>query len=175
MPAVQVTHPVGGAGVKRQLVAANTACAAAGAWTSAGIISLDGGIWRRLRLVLDLDSQAIGNIVAVVPLFSCSETAPAATDDDWFELCTTDGTTTATTLAVAPPAGSDFTLTPGHLGVTERPIVMLSPATLATTEELRHAWTPLDVTGIRHIQFLYAETGVTGTPSKIGLWYALGC
>lgn len=170
------SRPIGAAGIKNVLVAADTACAAAGAWTYTPIVNLDDGQWRRIRLMLDLDSQAVGNVVALLPLVSFSEVAPASGADDWFMIGTTDGTTTTTAMTGTVATGADYTLPPSQVTRIQRGLVLLSPPTLNLTDELRLAFEALDITGARHMQIAYAEsvTGITATPSKIGLWYALG-
>ena len=171
----RATHPVGASGIKRQLLASDTACAASGAWTYTAIVSPKDGMWRRMRLILELDAQAIGNIVALLPLVSFSEDAPASGADDWFMLGTTDGTVTATTMTGTVATGADYTLTPGQLVATAKGLVLSNAAATATTDEIRMVFPAIDITGVRHIQIAYAESvsGITATPSKIGLWYAL--
>lgn len=169
----QLVVPVSSSGVKTQLVAAGTAAAAAGAWTSSGVVSLDAGAWRRLRLLLDLDSQAVGNVVGLIVLGAFTLAAPGPVDDEWFSLSTTDGTWTSAVLAGTLPNSQDFSIAPNWFSGTVRGSVLQSPATLNLADELRLAFPVVDLAGVRHFQVLYAETGITGTPSQIGLWYSL--
>jgi hypothetical protein len=164
--------PAAMAGVKTQIVAAATALAAANAWVSSGVISLDSGAWRRLRLLLDLDAGAAGSVCGLMVLGCCTEVAPVAGDDDWFMLGTSDGTWASAAILGALPAGSDFTATPNLYTTTVRGSVMLSPAASAAADEIRMMFPALDITGIRHFQVLYSQQDA-GAQATIGLWYSL--
>lgn len=166
--------PIAVSGVKTQLLAAGTVVDADNDWVSAGIVSVDGGAWRRLRLLVDIDAGAAGSVLGLMVLGSFSNTVPATgVVDDWFALGATDGTWTSTTLnaAGALPANA-FSLAPNWFASTVRGTVLLSPAALNAADEIRIAFPAVDITGVRHFQVLYSQQDA-GAALTVGLWYSL--
>jgi hypothetical protein len=137
------------------------------------VFPLDDGSWRKLRLLLDLDPQVANNSVGLIVLGAFTEEEPAVNDDEWFALGAADNPWSRTTLAGTLPSGTNFTITPDWSGATIRGSVLLSPPVNGDKDSLRIAYPPVDVTGVRYFQVLYAEVGAPAFPSRIGLWYAL--
>ena len=164
--------PVPAKGKKTQLVAAGTSCAASGAYTSSGIINVSRS--RYVTLLVDMDAAAIGNVVSLVPLLAYVIDQPGATDDEWFCPTTWDGSVTAGTLTASSlPSGTDFTVSGDFARCLQRATDLRTEPADATTDELRVA-IRIAVGEARWLQVLYAEAGVTGTPSSVGLWYVQG-
>lgn len=177
VPPLRVASP------RRQLVAPNTTAAAAGAWTSAKgegttTLVLPTKGYRQIQLILSLSANAVGNQIALLPLMtpdlfsSTFGQPPVATDDVWYMFADEDITPTKAANAGTVVTGSDFTLSPELGQFDTRGRVLRSQAALATSDEIRVAFKPLDLNGAQFVQVHYAETGVTGTPSTFGLWCA---
>ena len=167
--------PISVAGVKTQLLPAGSAVDADNDWLSAGIVSLDSGAWRRLRLLLDCDPGAAGSQVGLLVLGSFSNTVPATgITDDWFALGATDGSWTSTTLNAggAFPASTAFTLAPNWFTSVVRGTVLLSPPALNAADDIRIAFPAIDIAGVRHFQVLYSQQDA-GAALTLGLWYVL--
>jgi hypothetical protein len=170
-----INVPAAMAGVKTQILAAGSAVDADNDWLSGGVIGLDGGAWRRLRLLLDLDAGAVGSQLGLIVLGAFTEAEPTAIADEWFVLATTDGTWTSQALTAAgafpaQTAGAP-TLPPNWFAATIRGSTFLSPAALNATDDLRLALPPIDVTGVRWFQVWYSQQD-GGAALTLGLWYA---
>lgn len=135
------------------------ATAASGALVSAGIVNVS--TCRELALFVAYDAHASTTTgrPSVLVLGSPVIAEPAATDDVWYTLCSTDGSITERVLDGALPASMDFTATPTW-GVVTLTRLNLAPLAVSANSDKRRDWFPgIKVGAARWIQILYGEMG----------------
>lgn len=165
------TSPQGGV----DTLFASAALAASNAWTRSSIVSVDGA--RRITLFIDYDAAAASGYPTIIPLGSCGTTTsstaePAAGDDSWFQLSTTDGSVTSAVLAGTLATGSDFTVTQPQGNSIAYPLAIRLTAATGATDEYRQAIT-LDVGPLKWFHVQIQETGATANPGTVSVLYSL--
>lgn len=151
------------------------ALAASNAWTRSDIVSVDGA--RRLTMLIDYNPAAASGYPTIIVLGSVGSltdgvTTPAAGDDVWFQLSTTDGSVTSAVLAGTLATGSDFTVTQPQGNAIAYPLAIRLTAVTNATDEVRQAVT-VDVGPFKWIHIQAQETGATANPGTLGVYYSL--
>lgn len=157
--------PVAYQGGVAELLALTTFGASA-AWTRSNVVCTDGQ--RKLTMFVDYDPAAAAAYYTIIVLGSngtlTDPTAiPAAGDDVWFRLCSTDGGLTAGVLTGTLATGSDFTVTQPQGNALVYELAIRCAAATAATDEYRQAIT-IDVAPFKwlHIQVQETVASVAG-------------
>lgn len=150
------------------------ACAASGAYTSAGVF--DVSMFRGVAVYLTVNGVAsevsarVGLFVGVSGVDQINGAKPTGTMDVWHAPSVIDGSVTATALGGALPGGQGFTATPSWGAQTNYGLLILHNALSAASDKLRIMY-PLSTQFARWMQVFYAEHGDTAHPSQVAISY----
>lgn len=163
------TFMVGSRATSAGLPITGVAMAASSAYVSAGVVNVADARFLTVYAAYNAHASTTTGRYSLLVLASPVVTEPAATDDVWYPICSTDGSITATALAGALPANMDFTATPSWGRMTVDRLDLAPRAVSANSDKRRDKFQPINVASDRWIQILYSEVGDTTNRGTIAI------